>query len=150
MAEVKACTSGYDPDSGSLLSDDSVLPDYEREDNAEGTADTLYQACAKNQASSLRRVLERGVTRDEVMELDINGRNGLMLAVAKGFIDIVYGLNKCPYLDINHQDNDGNTALMIAAQAGRQVSFCCCFTSCVSDISQWISKNFLQLNQEKN
>ncbi|KAL7859761.1 hypothetical protein SRHO_G00149080 [Serrasalmus rhombeus] len=114
----EACTSGYDPDSGSLLSDDSVLPDYEREDNAEGTADTLYQACAKNQASSLRRVLERGVTRDEVMELDINGRNGLMLAVAKGFIDIVYGLNKCPYLDINHQDNDGNTALMIAAQAG--------------------------------
>ncbi|KAG9269752.1 ankyrin repeat domain-containing protein 33B-like [Astyanax mexicanus] len=111
--------SGYDLDSGSLLSDDSVLPDYEREqDSAEGTATTLYQACAKNQASSLRRVLERGVTEEEVMELDINGRNGLMLAVSKGFVDIVYGLNKCPHIDINHQDNDGNTALMIAAQAG--------------------------------
>ncbi|KAI4876136.1 hypothetical protein NFI96_026324 [Prochilodus magdalenae] len=116
--DSELCDSRHDPDSGSLLSDDSVLPDYEREENAEGTADTLYQACAKNQASSLRSVLERGVTRDEVMELDINGRNGLMLAVAKGFVDIVYGLNKCPYLDINHQDNDGNTALMIAAQAG--------------------------------
>ncbi|XP_072553091.1 photoreceptor ankyrin repeat protein [Salminus brasiliensis] len=110
--------SGHDSDSGSLLSDDSVLPDYEREDNEEGSANTLYQACFKNQASALRRVLERGVTRDEVMELDINGRNGLMLAVSKGFVDIVYGLNRCPYLDINHQDNDGNTALMIAAQAG--------------------------------
>lgn len=42
-----------------------------------------------------------------------------MLAVSKGFVDIVYGLNQCPFLDVNHQDNDGNTALMIAAQAGK-------------------------------
>lgn len=41
-----------------------------------------------------------------------------MLAVSKGFVDIVYGLSKCPFLNINHQDNDGNTAVMIAAQAG--------------------------------
>lgn len=46
-------------------------------------------------------------------------QNGLMLAVSKGFVDIVYGLNECPFLNINHQDNDGNTALMIAAQAGK-------------------------------
>ncbi|KAI5095609.1 ankyrin repeat domain-containing protein 33B [Silurus meridionalis] len=107
-----------DSDSGSILSDDSVLPDYEPEENMEGTVKTLYQACAKNQASSLWQMLERGVTQEEVMELDTNGRNGLMLAVSKGFVDIVYGLNGCPFLDINHQDNDGNTALMIAAQAG--------------------------------
>ncbi|ROL46937.1 Ankyrin repeat domain-containing protein 33B [Anabarilius grahami] len=110
--------SENDSDSGSVLSDDSVLPKYEREDARGGPANTLYQACAKNNAVALRRVLERGVSRDEVMELDINGRNGLMLAVSKGFVDIVYGLNQCPFLDINHQDNDGNTALMIAAQAG--------------------------------
>lgn len=42
-----------------------------------------------------------------------------MLAVSRGFVDIVYNLNQCPFLDINHQDNDGNTALMIAAQAGK-------------------------------
>ncbi|XP_026776546.3 photoreceptor ankyrin repeat protein [Pangasianodon hypophthalmus] len=107
-----------DSDSGSMLSDDSVIPDYELEDNMEGTVNTLYQACAKNQPLSLCKVLEQGVTQEEVMELDINGRNGLMLAVSKGFVDIVYGLNECPFLDINHQDNDGNTALMIAAQAG--------------------------------
>lgn len=110
--------SENDSDSGSVLSDDSVLPNYEREDASGGPANTLYQACAKNNAAALRRVLERGATRDEVMELDINGRNGLMLAVSKGFVDIVYGLNQCPFLDINHQDNDGNTALMISAQAG--------------------------------
>lgn len=41
-----------------------------------------------------------------------------MVAVGKGFIDIVTMLHVCPLIDINHQDNDGNTALMIAAQAG--------------------------------
>ncbi|XP_051961993.1 photoreceptor ankyrin repeat protein [Xyrauchen texanus] len=110
--------SESDSDTGSVLSDDSVLPIYERKEASGGPTNTLYQACAKNNAATLRRVLERGVTKDEVMELDINGRNGLMLAVSKGFVDIVYGLNQCPFLDINHQDNDGNTALMFAAQAG--------------------------------
>lgn len=41
-----------------------------------------------------------------------------MVAVSKGFVDIVTSLYKCPFIDINHQDNDGNTAVMIAAQAG--------------------------------
>ncbi|XP_048343378.1 photoreceptor ankyrin repeat protein isoform X2 [Sphaerodactylus townsendi] len=45
-------------------------------------------------------------------------KNGLMVACYKGFIDIVTGLSKCPYVNVNHQDNDGNTALMIASQAG--------------------------------
>ncbi|XDV35618.1 hypothetical protein PO909_005527 [Leuciscus waleckii] len=110
-------------DSGSLLSDDSVLPDYEQEDRKKGTANTLYEACVQNDTEALKRVLERGVTRDEVMEVDINGWNGLMVAAYKGFLPIVYELHGCPHLDINHQDNDGNTALMIAAQAGH-VSIC--------------------------
>ncbi|XP_069043472.1 photoreceptor ankyrin repeat protein [Lepisosteus oculatus] len=109
-----------DADTASILSDDSVFPDYtpERENKGLEPALTLYQACAQNDAQALARVLERGVTPEEVMELDINGRNGLMLASYKGFVDITAGLDHCPYLDVNHQDNDGNTALMIAAQAG--------------------------------
>uniref|UniRef100_W5MLG4 Ankyrin repeat domain 33 n=1 Tax=Lepisosteus oculatus TaxID=7918 RepID=W5MLG4_LEPOC len=109
-----------DADTASILSDDSVFPDYtpERENKGLEPALTLYQACAQNDAPALARVLERGVTPEEVMELDINGRNGLMLASYKGFVDITAGLDHCPYLDVNHQDNDGNTALMIAAQAG--------------------------------
>lgn len=43
----------------------------------------------------------------------------MMFASYKGYLSIVYGLHGCPHLDINHQDNDGNTALMIAAQAGQ-------------------------------
>ncbi|XP_052330558.1 ankyrin repeat domain-containing protein 33B-like [Oncorhynchus keta] len=45
-----------------------------------------------------------------------------MVACYKGFLDIVQSLYHCPYLDINHQDNDGNTALMIAAQAGHTIT----------------------------
>ncbi|XP_040916125.1 photoreceptor ankyrin repeat protein [Toxotes jaculatrix] len=107
-----------DSDSGSVLSDDSVLPDYETDEKLKEPAKTLYEACVRNDPTSLRRILERGVTKEEAMELDINGRNGLMLAVSKGYVDIVTLLYTCPFIDINHQDNDGNTALMIAAQAG--------------------------------
>ncbi|KAM4564101.1 photoreceptor ankyrin repeat protein [Odontesthes bonariensis] len=107
-----------DSDTDSILSDDSVLPQYERDPNYKGPCRTLYEACVRNEAASLRSILERGVTKDEAMELDINGRTGLMVAVNKGFVDIVTQLHKCPFVEINHQDNDGNTALMIAAQAG--------------------------------
>ena len=65
-------------DSGSVLSDDSVMPNYERDDKPRGgSTSTLYEACSRNEALTLRRVLERGVTREEAMELDINGRVSL-------------------------------------------------------------------------
>ncbi|CAG07422.1 unnamed protein product [Tetraodon nigroviridis] len=107
-----------DSDSGSLISEDSLFPDYESEDKNADPAKTLYEACIRNDPTALCRILERGITKEEAMELDINGRNGLMVAVSKGFIDIVTTLHVCPLIEINHQDNDGNTALMIAAQAG--------------------------------
>ncbi|XP_070692965.1 photoreceptor ankyrin repeat protein [Pempheris klunzingeri] len=110
--------SGSESDSDSILSDDSVLPVYTSEMTNGRTAATLYQACARNEPVSLQKVLERGVTKEEAMEVDINGWNGLMVACCKGFVDIVYGLHGCPFIDINHQDNEGNTALIIASQAG--------------------------------
>ncbi len=65
--------SGSESDSDSILSDDSVLPEYMQETTNGRTATTLYQACARNEIVSLRRVLERGVTKEEAMELDMNG-----------------------------------------------------------------------------
>ncbi|NXD17394.1 AN33B protein, partial [Nothocercus nigrocapillus] len=41
-----------------------------------------------------------------------------MVACYQGFVDIVPLLRKCPHINVNHQDNDGDTALMVAAQAG--------------------------------
>lgn len=67
------CLSGSGSDADSILSDDSVLPDYPEASNGR-EASTLYQACACNDAESLRRILQRGVTREEVMEADINGQ----------------------------------------------------------------------------
>lgn len=60
-------------DSDSILSDDSVLPQHMPEIANGRAASTLYQACARNEPVSLRKILERGVTKEEVMELDING-----------------------------------------------------------------------------
>ncbi|XP_015462592.2 photoreceptor ankyrin repeat protein [Astyanax mexicanus] len=121
--EDEICEFQSDSESGSLLSDDSVLPDYEEGENSNKIANTLYEACSQNNAPALKRILEQGVTRDDVMEVDINGWNGLMVASYKGYLPIVYGLHSCQHLEINHQDNEGNTALMIAAQAGH-VSIC--------------------------
>ncbi|KAM6395090.1 photoreceptor ankyrin repeat protein [Rhynochetos jubatus] len=106
-------------DTSSIFSDDSVYPCYEPSLGG-GSAEDLsfYQCCARNDAKLVQERLERGVTRSEATELDINGRNGLMVACYKGFVDIVPLLQKCPYINVNQQDEDGNTALMMAAQAG--------------------------------
>ncbi|RLV98354.1 hypothetical protein DV515_00010871, partial [Chloebia gouldiae] len=44
--------------------------------------------------------------------------NGLIIACYQGYVDIVIALAQCPHLDVNWQDNEGNTALITAAQAG--------------------------------
>lgn len=49
-------------------------------------------------------------------------QNGLMVACCQGFVDIVPLLQHCPYVDVNQQDKEGNTALMMAAQAGGHCS----------------------------
>lgn len=49
---------------------------------------------------------------------DFYQQNGLMVACCKGFLDIVHKLHDCPFIDVNLQDNEGNTALMIASQGG--------------------------------
>lgn len=60
----------------SLLSDDSVYPIYEAAtpDIDAGTVLTFYQCCLRNDANLLQKKLDSGVTRKEVMELDVNGR----------------------------------------------------------------------------
>ncbi|KAM6112280.1 photoreceptor ankyrin repeat protein [Phoenicopterus ruber ruber] len=106
-------------DTSSIFSDDSVYPCYELSPGAGGAGGlSLYQCCARNDAKLVQERLERGVTRSEATELDVNGRNGLMVACYRGFVDIVPLLQKCPYINVNQQDKDGNTALMMAAQAG--------------------------------
>nr|XP_056704903.1 photoreceptor ankyrin repeat protein [Euleptes europaea] len=117
--EDEESESDDDAEIRSILSEDSVYPFYEPEPSDKDTDTvTVYCCCVKNDARLLQERLDGRVTREEVMELDINGRNGLMVACYKGFIDIVTILSKCSYINVNHQDNDGNTALMIAAQAG--------------------------------
>lgn len=48
-----------------------------------------------------------------------NLQTGLIVACYQGYVDVVIALTQCPYVDVNWQDNEGNTALMTAAQAGK-------------------------------
>eukprot|EP00062_Callorhinchus_milii_P023511 gi/632982427/ref/XP_007908130.1/ PREDICTED: ankyrin repeat domain-containing protein 33 isoform X2 [Callorhinchus milii] len=122
--DIPSCSGDPDEVSETVsnLSEDLDFPDYERsESSIPSDSRTLYALCVGNASRELRDRLVCGVSEQEVKELDSNGRNGLMISCYEGFVDIVNTLDKCPGIDINHQDHDGNTALMIAAQAGADV-----------------------------
>ncbi|KAI4900647.1 hypothetical protein NFI96_026838 [Prochilodus magdalenae] len=118
------------PDTRSIASDDSFYPpedfddledlDPERSPSVESETSLMsfFQACSSNQVLMVKLMIRRGVTGDEVQETDKNNRNGLMVACYHGYVDIVIALSACPHLDVNWQDNEGNTALITAAQAG--------------------------------
>lgn len=48
-------------------------------------------------------------------------QTGLMVACYHGFGSVVALLSRCPFLDVNQQDKEGDTALMLAAQAGMKL-----------------------------
>ncbi|XP_018425853.1 PREDICTED: ankyrin repeat domain-containing protein 33B-like [Nanorana parkeri] len=79
---------------------------------------SVFKACSSNNAIVLRALKRQGLTEEEVCETDRNNRTGLLVACYQGYVDIVITLSQCPYIDVNWQDNEGNTALITAAQAG--------------------------------
>ncbi|KAF6722881.1 Ankyrin repeat domain-containing protein 33B [Oryzias melastigma] len=112
-------------DCRSIASDDSFYPpddafaDSERSPSPESPEPlTLFRACCSNNAAIVRIMIRHGVTKEEVKETDRNNRTGLLIACYQGFVDVVVALSQCPYLDVNWQDSEGNTALITAAQAG--------------------------------
>ncbi|XP_035287059.1 ankyrin repeat domain-containing protein 33B-like [Anguilla anguilla] len=112
------------PDGRSIASDDSFYPPddnlaYVRSPSPESPAPlTFFQACCNNNAIIVKIMIRQGVTEEEVKETDKNKRTGLIVACYQGYVDVVIALAQCPYVDINWQDNEGNTALITAAQAG--------------------------------
>ncbi|XP_040344005.1 photoreceptor ankyrin repeat protein isoform X1 [Herpailurus yagouaroundi] len=78
----------------------------------------LYWACVRNDPVQLQAALDGGVSPEEAVQVDGNGRTGLMVACYRGFENVVALLSRCPFLDVNQQDKEGDTALMLAAQAG--------------------------------
>ncbi|XP_015265121.1 PREDICTED: ankyrin repeat domain-containing protein 33B [Gekko japonicus] len=118
------------PDTRSIASDDSFYPplggsDDDDDDWSLGESEpdspeplSLFRACCTNNAIVLRALIRQGPEEDEVRETDHNKRTGLIIACYQGFVDIVIALAQCPHIDINWQDNEGNTALITAAQAG--------------------------------
>ncbi|XP_066865426.1 photoreceptor ankyrin repeat protein isoform X2 [Kogia breviceps] len=82
----------------------------------------LYWACFRNDTAQLQAMLDDGVSPEEATQVDSNGRTGLMVACYHGFQSVVALLSRCPFLDVNQQDKEGDTALMLAAQAGADLT----------------------------
>ncbi|XP_029445899.1 ankyrin repeat domain-containing protein 33B [Rhinatrema bivittatum] len=121
------------PDTRSIASDDSFYPpdvecwgaagqqEGEKESSSEQSTPeplSFFCACCSNNVVVLRALLCQGVTAQEACETDKNQRTGLLVACYQGYVDIVVALAQCPWIDINWQDSEGNTALITAAQAG--------------------------------
>lgn len=112
-------------DCRSIASDDSFYPpddafaDSERSPSPDSPQPlSFFQACCTNNAAIVRIMIRHGVKEEEVKETDRNNRIGLLVACYQGYVDVVVALSQCPYLDVNWQDSEGNTALITAAQAG--------------------------------
>ncbi|XP_022624638.1 ankyrin repeat domain-containing protein 33B-like [Seriola dumerili] len=113
-------------DTRSIASDDSFYPldssvasQMYRSPSPESPEPiSFFKACCENNAIIVKIMIRQGVTEEEVRETDRNRRSGLIMACYHGYVDVVIALSYCPYLDVNWQDNEGNTALITAAQAG--------------------------------
>ncbi|XP_066536838.1 ankyrin repeat domain-containing protein 33B [Hoplias malabaricus] len=112
------------PDNKSIASDDSFYPQdesvtYRRCPISESPEPlSFFNACCNNNAIIVKIMIRQGVTEAEVREADKNNRTGLIVACYQGYVNVVMALSQCPHVNVNWQDNEGNTALMIAAQAG--------------------------------
>ncbi|CAH2283591.1 ankyrin repeat domain-containing 33B [Pelobates cultripes] len=103
-------------DDSSLGLDDDSFQSWESTESPETL--TLFKACSTNNAIVVRALMRQGLNEEEVQETDQNHRTGLLVACYQGYVDIVIALSQCPHVDVNWQDNDGNTALITATQAG--------------------------------
>ncbi|XP_041804834.1 ankyrin repeat domain-containing protein 33B [Chelmon rostratus] len=116
-------------DTRSIASDDSFYPPdnsvvslLHRSPSPDSPAPiSFFKACCNNNAIIVKIMIRQGVTEEEVKETDRNRRTGLIVACYHGYVDVVIALSQCPYLDVNWQDNEGNTALITAAQAGHMI-----------------------------
>ncbi|XP_076018227.1 ankyrin repeat domain-containing protein 33B [Genypterus blacodes] len=107
-------------DTRSVASDDSFYPPHCSIVCRAPSPETIsfFKACCNNNSIIVKIMIRQGVTEEEARETDRNRRSGLIVACYKGFINVVIALSQCPYMDVNWQDNEGNTALITAAQAG--------------------------------
>ncbi|XP_010892367.2 ankyrin repeat domain-containing protein 33B isoform X2 [Esox lucius] len=101
-------------DTSSMASDDSFYPPDDSLKYNTPSPDTpealsFFKACCNNNSIIVKIMIRQGVTEDE---------SGLIVACYMGWVDVVMALSQCPHIDVNWQDNEGNTALMTAAQAG--------------------------------
>ncbi|XP_059142863.1 ankyrin repeat domain-containing protein 33B-like, partial [Physella acuta] len=93
--------------------DDYFLePEYGYEDL------TFLEACMDNDLDAIASIVEDSPTDEEINERDRCGRTGLSHLCSTGLTPALELLIDVPELDVNLPDKEGNTPLILAAQAG--------------------------------
>ncbi|CAG5115298.1 unnamed protein product [Candidula unifasciata] len=93
--------------------DDYFLePEYGYEDL------TFLEACMDGDLDAIAAIVEDNPTEEEINERDRCGRTGLSHLCSTGLAPALELLTDLPELDVNLPDKEGNTPLILAAQAG--------------------------------
>ncbi|KAH9498315.1 Ankyrin repeat domain-containing protein 33B, partial [Bulinus truncatus] len=93
--------------------DDYFLePEYGYEDL------TFLEACMDNDLDAIAAIVDDSPTEEEINERDRCGRTGLSHLCSAGLTPALEMLIDVPELDVNLPDKEGNTPLILAAQAG--------------------------------
>ncbi|XP_055870404.1 photoreceptor ankyrin repeat protein-like isoform X2 [Biomphalaria glabrata] len=93
--------------------DDYFLePEYGYEDL------TFLEACMDNDLDAIAAIVDDNPTEEEINERDRCGRTGLSHLCSAGLTPALEMLIDVPEVDVNLPDKEGNTPLILAAQAG--------------------------------
>ncbi|CAK8673337.1 unnamed protein product [Clavelina lepadiformis] len=111
-----------DVDSGSLdnwETEDEKCPNEKRSKNKpdELNMDWFLRACREGNTTGIS-TLTKASQLTAINTCDKNGMSGFSLACATGCMKTVKELLQVSSVDVNQPDNDGNTPLMLASQAG--------------------------------
>lgn len=78
----------------------------------------FLMACKNAEETKLRTILDGHPSKETVNQQDRTGRTGLSYACTDGQMSILQLIADIPGLDTNLPDNEGNSPLMLASQAG--------------------------------
>ncbi|XP_019636488.1 PREDICTED: uncharacterized protein LOC109479054 [Branchiostoma belcheri] len=79
---------------------------------------SFLEACVRCNPKGLRMLIQQGPSEEDVNQIDKTGKTGLAHACAQGSMSILQVLVHAQNVNVNLADNEGNTPLIFASQAG--------------------------------
>ncbi|XP_078621185.1 uncharacterized protein LOC144887672 [Branchiostoma floridae x Branchiostoma japonicum] len=79
---------------------------------------SFLEACVRCNPKGLRMLMQQGLSEEDVNQIDKTGKTGLAHACAQGSMSILQVVVHAQNVNVNLADNEGNTPLIFASQAG--------------------------------